>query len=86
MTTAELLRTLRDRLGLSQTELGGKLGVSLNTIHVWEKGAREPSASHLQALAVLAKVRLSVGAAGWRVGGGRVHQAKPRLNCTPEKP
>lgn len=68
MTVAELLRTLRESLGLSQTELGTKLGVSLNTIHVWEKGVREPSASHLQALAALAKVRISVGAVGWRVG------------------
>lgn len=68
MTPAELLRALRERLGLSQTELGSKLGVSLNTIHVWEKGDREPSASHLQALATLAKVRVSVGAEGWRLG------------------
>lgn len=70
MTPAELLRTLRERLGLSQTELGAKLGVSLNTVHVWEKGDREPSASHLQALAVLSGVRLSVGAAGWKAGRG----------------
>lgn len=68
MTPAELLRTLRERLGLSQTDLGKALGVSLNTVHVWEKGDREPSASHLQALAALARVRVSVGAAGWRVG------------------
>lgn len=70
MTPAELLRTLRERLGLSQTDLGKALGVSLNTVHVWEKGEREPSASHLQALAALAKVRISVGAEGWRVGRG----------------
>ena len=70
MTIAELLRTLRERLNLTQTELGKALGVSLNTVHVWEKGEREPSASHIEALARLAKVRVSVGAAGWRVGGG----------------
>lgn len=69
MTPAELLRTLRDRLGLSQTDLGKALGVSLNTVHVWEKGDREPSASHLQALAGLAKVRVQVDARGWRVVG-----------------
>lgn len=70
MTIAELLRTLRERLNLSQTDLAKALGVSLNTVWVWERGEREPSASHIEELARLAKVRVSVGAEGWRVGRG----------------
>lgn len=89
MTPAELLRTLRARLGLSQTELGGKLGVSLNTIHVWEKGDREPSASHLQALARLSGVALSVGPGGWRIdnqGEDSEHDCRERPDNDEPRP
>jgi transcriptional regulator with XRE-family HTH domain len=34
----EAIRVLRERCGLSHTEFGGKLGVSLNSVSRWERG------------------------------------------------
>lgn len=68
LTPAQLVADLRGRIGATQSQLAERLGVHLNTVWGWEAGKTEPSASHLQALAGLAKVRVSVGAEGWRVG------------------
>lgn len=38
MTTGEKIRTLRKGLGLTQTELGKKLGVQTNAVSKWECG------------------------------------------------
>ena len=53
MTAAEL-RTIRTRLGLTQEELGQRLGVQKNTVWRWETGMRhipEPVARLLPYLA-----------------------------------
>jgi transcriptional regulator with XRE-family HTH domain len=47
----ENLRTLRDRTGLSQTDLAKKAGVSLRSYQNWEVGNREPRIQVLPALA-----------------------------------
>jgi transcriptional regulator with XRE-family HTH domain len=55
MTTEEL-KTLRDRLGLTQGELAEKLGVARNTITRWEMGIRhipEPVARLVRLLTAL---------------------------------
>lgn len=45
------LKTIRQRKGLSQTELAHAVGVSQNTISQWESGNRSPSISMLKRLA-----------------------------------
>jgi DNA-binding transcriptional regulator YiaG len=43
LQTSELIRALRDRLGLSQEKLAAKLGVSFQTVNRWECGRVNPS-------------------------------------------
>ena len=43
MTTAEQVRTIRKRLGLTQAAFAHKLGVALLTVQRWEAGRNEPS-------------------------------------------
>ncbi len=38
-----LIRTLRQRLGLSQRKLGEKLGVVFQTVNNWENGRTKPT-------------------------------------------
>lgn len=40
--TAERIRALRERLDLTQTELGDEIGVALRSVQYWEEG-RQPS-------------------------------------------
>lgn len=43
MATAELVRDLRARLGLTQEKLAARLGVTFPTINRWENGRANPS-------------------------------------------
>lgn len=45
-----VLRTLRKEMGLSQRELGEKLGFCNQTVSFWESGQREPDLDALVAL------------------------------------
>jgi transcriptional regulator with XRE-family HTH domain len=47
----ENLRTLREKAGLSQTELAKKAGVPFRSYQNWETGLREPRISTVTALA-----------------------------------
>jgi len=40
--TGELIREIRERLGLSQRELGERLGVAGSSVSRWERGRRRP--------------------------------------------
>jgi len=42
MMTAEDIKNLRSKMGLSQKELAKQLGTSTMTIYRWESGARQP--------------------------------------------
>ncbi|WP_412030483.1 helix-turn-helix domain-containing protein [Deinococcus yunweiensis] len=44
------IRELRERLNLTQDELGTRVGVTRQTIIAWEKGQRDPSMAQLTAL------------------------------------
>lgn len=48
--SAKNVKEIRKRLGLTQTELGKKLGVSLSTIQKWESGKYPVSKSNLTAV------------------------------------
>ena len=54
----ERLKELRLKKGLTQTELGEKVGVKQNTFTNWENGKREPSFVNLIKLADLLEVSL----------------------------
>jgi transcriptional regulator with XRE-family HTH domain len=45
------IRMQRDRLGITQQELGGKLGVTLQQVHKYEKGISRVSSSRLNQIA-----------------------------------
>jgi len=50
------IKELRIEKGLSQRELGEKLGFSNQTISAWEAGKREPSLDYVKQLADFFKV------------------------------
>ena len=62
-TFRDLVLRHRGRTGLTQRELGARLGASVRTLASWEAGAKHPSGARLQALiaALLAAGGLSPG-------------------------
>ena len=54
MTTAEQVRAIRQRTGLSQAAFAEKFEIPKRTIENWEAGTREPPIYILQMLDVLA--------------------------------
>lgn len=54
------IESLREQRGLTQTDLGQKVGVTRQTIAVWEKGERMPSVGQLAAVAQALGVPLEV--------------------------
>ncbi|MBQ7914639.1 MAG: helix-turn-helix transcriptional regulator [Clostridia bacterium] len=51
ITMGEKIKNLREKAGLSQTELADKLGLSKSVISAYEKGIRNPSFKVLPQLA-----------------------------------
>lgn len=51
MTTGEKIKTARKKAGLTQRELGGKIGVSYQTLAQWENDLRKPKPETLQRIA-----------------------------------
>lgn len=49
------VRSLRDRLGLTQHEFSGMIGVSIKTLQNWEQGRREPEGPAKALLRVVEK-------------------------------
>ena len=54
----EKLKMLRKKQGLTQTELGEKVGVKQNTFTNWENGKREPNFENLSMLACIFNVSI----------------------------
>ena len=51
VTTGERIKAARKRAGLTQKELGEKLGIAYQTLAQWETGARKPKAETLRRIA-----------------------------------
>jgi putative transcriptional regulator len=49
-SAADLVRQVREQLGLTQEKFAARLGVSFPTVNRWENGRAEPSPLALQAL------------------------------------
>ena len=47
---------LRNKLGLTQSELARVLGVAMHTVSVWEQGRRVPRAAHKAKICALRKI------------------------------
>ncbi|MCL1805850.1 MAG: type II toxin-antitoxin system MqsA family antitoxin [Clostridiales bacterium] len=47
------IKSIRTRLGLTQSLMGGVVGVSVKSIEAWENGSRRPSSSAMRVLAEL---------------------------------
>ena len=52
MTTGECIKFARKRAGLTQKELGEKLGISFQTLAQWETGKRKPKYETLERIAL----------------------------------
>ncbi len=52
---AQFTRSVRARLGLSQTEFAARIRVSLDTLRNWEQGKRQPTGAAQALLMVLNK-------------------------------
>ncbi len=55
------LRTLREALGLTQVEMGERVGVDSMTVSRWERGALRPGESSLEALEGLRRAAVRKG-------------------------
>ena len=53
--TPEEIKRLRTRLGLTQEGLARELGVSVSTVHKWERGRARPRGLSVRALQELAQ-------------------------------
>lgn len=51
------IKELRIKAGLTQEELGGRIGVTRATIINWEKGASHPDAKEMSQMAEVFKVK-----------------------------
>lgn len=52
------VRTLRAWLGLSQTEFGDKVGVSITTVSAWEAGRGNPKPENVEKIKTTFNVEL----------------------------
>ncbi len=69
---AEMIRALRDGLGLTQRQLADALGVRQQTVSEWETGAYQPRGASARMLRVVAErgavYNASLG--GWEAAAG----------------
>ena len=54
-STGQAVRTLRQRLGMTQEEFGRRIQVTLSTVNRWEKGHAVPSRLAWRAIEELAR-------------------------------
>jgi DNA-binding transcriptional regulator YiaG len=73
--SAKGFKTLRAKLGLSASDLGTLLGVSMQSVYNWERGETTPQASQVAAIAGLRSV-------GKREARQRLQAKQPRTRST----
>jgi len=56
MTIAEIIKLNRKQKGLTQQELGNQIGVSQDTISIWEKGKAQPTYDILRKLCIIFEI------------------------------
>lgn len=71
MNIGESIKTYRDAIGISQEELGERVGLSKNTIYLYEKGKRSPQSD------VLIKIATALGIAPNVLLGTPLSNAQP---------
>jgi DNA-binding transcriptional regulator YiaG len=54
--SAERLAALRNKFGITQTQMASLLGVSYLSVHKWEAGGAQPRAAQLQKIALASKM------------------------------
>jgi DNA-binding transcriptional regulator YiaG len=54
--SAERLMALRNKFGITQTQMASLLGVSYLSVHKWEAGGAQPRAAQLQKIASASKL------------------------------
>ena len=54
--SAERLVALRNKFGITQTQMASLLGVSYLSVHKWEAGGAQPRAAQLQKIALASKM------------------------------
>lgn len=74
------ITALREALGLTQAELGERIGVDKMTVSRWERGELHPSA---EPLAVLERVRREAARRGVVIGGHEGLNKAPRRRGRP---
>jgi DNA-binding transcriptional regulator YiaG len=92
--TPQRIRLLRNKLGISQKDLGILLGASIGAIGMWEKGKFAPSAQKKAALVALRKLGkrevkklLAEKKQGLKAKGGEAAAKKPApKKAAPKKP
>lgn len=62
--TADEIRALRARLGLTPAEFGGRLGVKMRAVYAWESGERVPGGATMILLEQMAKKAERAGKKG----------------------
>jgi superfamily II DNA or RNA helicase/transcriptional regulator with XRE-family HTH domain len=84
--TAEWIRALRRELGLTQSQLAEKLGVTFVTVSRWETGQARPNRLALKALTSLAKTIAEAASPGKAIGRLEIREPQAPYSATPATP
>lgn len=60
MTVGEKIKSFREKMGLSQSDIANALNVKQNTVSGWERGYREPSRKTIAALATIFDINIEM--------------------------
>ncbi|MDY3014506.1 MAG: helix-turn-helix transcriptional regulator [Evtepia sp.] len=73
MTTGERIKKARKDAGVTQKELGARLGISPQTLAQWENNLRNPKIETLQKISAALKVPVEYLIGTWEYYGGGVY-------------
>jgi len=81
--TAEWIRTLRKRLGLTQGQLAERLGVTFVTVSRWENGQARPNRLALRSLATLVETTSDLASDGATANPPAIHEQQAIYKTSP---